>query len=234
MARNAEAGAPDMHFSRITARDAVEAGVLAQNEIDDARYQLPAAVFTELYEAEASDDQGNPFGIDAIQQCVAYKSAGEPVAFGVDLAKSVDWTVVVGLDSSNAVCFFDRFQAPWQETVGRVALAVGATPALVDSTGVGDPIVEALQRGRANRVEGKKFTSLSKQQLMEGLAVAIQRREVSFPDGPIVVELDAFEYEYTKTGVKYSASEGLHDDCVCALALAVEQATRPVWNWVPA
>jgi hypothetical protein len=32
--------------------------------------------------------------------------------------------------------------------------------------------------------------------------------------------LEQFEFEYTRTGVRYSAPAGLHDDCVCALALA--------------
>ena len=58
---------------------------------------------------------------------------------------------------------------------------------------------------------------------MEGLAVAIQRKEIRFPEGPIVQELLAYEYQYTRLGVRYSAAEGLHDDCVCALALAVQQ-----------
>jgi hypothetical protein len=58
---------------------------------------------------------------------------------------------------------------------------------------------------------------------MEGLAVAIQSEKVSFPDGPIRKELEVYEYEFTRTGVRYSAPEdmGYHDDCVCALALAV-------------
>lgn len=34
-------------------------------------------------------------------------------------------------------------------------------------------------------------------------------------------ELESFEYEYTRTGVRYTAPEGMHDDCVMALALAV-------------
>jgi hypothetical protein len=62
---------------------------------------------------------------------------------------------------------------------------------------------------------------------MEGLAVAIQARHITYPEGAIVNELEAFEYEYTRTGVRYSAPEGLHDDCVMALALAVHKTTRP-------
>ena len=40
-----------------------------------------------------------------------------------------------------------------------------------------------------------------------------------------ISELEAFEYEYTRTGVRYTAPPGMHDDCVCALALAVRRAT---------
>ena len=35
--------------------------------------------------------------------------------------------------------------------------------------------------------------------------------------------MESFEYEQTRTGVRYSAPEGLHDDCVVALALAVQK-----------
>ena len=74
---------------------------------------------------------------------------------------------------------------------------------------------------RFGRFEAFKFTSASKQALMEGLAVAIQQKHITFPAGPIQAELEAFEYVYERTGVRYSAPSGLHDDCVMALALAV-------------
>ncbi|KKK81338.1 hypothetical protein LCGC14_2814490, partial [marine sediment metagenome] len=60
----------------------------------------------------------------------------------------------------------------------------------------------------------------SKQGLMEGLSLIISKREIRFPEGVIRQELETFEYEYSRTGVKYSAPEGLNDDAVCALALA--------------
>jgi hypothetical protein len=69
-------------------------------------------------------------------------------------------------------------------------------------------------------MEGFKFTSTSKQQLMEGLASSIQQGTVRFYDKQLITELETFEFEYTRTGVRYSAPEGLHDDGVCALALA--------------
>ncbi len=139
---------------------------------------------------------------------------------GWDLARSIDWTVGIGLDSLGACCRMSRWQSPWEDTHRRIIDETGETPALVDCTGIGDAPFERLQRASPN-FTGYVFNSSSKQKLMEALAVAIQRREVRFPDGPIVAELESFEYEYTRTGVRYSAPEGMHDDCVCALALAV-------------
>lgn len=224
LARKAEAGEPGMHYAKLTAHDAVAAGVLSQAEIDDARQHLPENVFKELYLAEPSDDDGNPFGVTAIRACVAPLSQSVPIAWGWDLAKSVDWTVGVALDAAGVVCRFERWQGPWDNTKMRIKAATGVIPALVDSTGVGDPVLEDLQKDFGSNYAGFKFSAPSKQQLMEGLAVAIQQRTIRFPDGPIVTELESFEFEYTRTGVRYGAPEGSHDDCVCALALAVQHA----------
>ncbi len=193
---------------------------LDPSEIEAARRDMPDPAYRQEFEGEPADDSGNPFGIDAIRECVAEESAAEPAVWGWDLAKSVDWTVGIPLDDDMCVCRgWQRFQLPWEETQARI-LSVTEVPALVDSSGVGDPILERLQR-ESSVFEGFKFTGVSKQQLMDGLRAAIQRREVRFPDGPIRQELESFEYEYTGRGVRYSAPHGVHDDCVMALALAV-------------
>jgi phage FluMu gp28-like protein len=227
LARKAQSGAPNMAYAKVICHDAVQAGFLSASEVEDARQQLPDAVFRELYLAEPSDDAGNPFGLATIRRCIGPLSAQRPVAWGWDLGKSQDWTVGIGLDIQGRVAGFERFQLPWEETIAAIVRVTRSTPALVDSTGVGDPILEALQiRGRdvSGRFEGFKFSSTSKQQLMEGLAVAIQQQQLQFPEGVIVDELEAFEYEYTRTGVRYAAPSGLHDDAVCALALARSHA----------
>src|SRR5262249_137290 len=130
------------------------------------------------------------------------------------------------------VCRFERWQWPWLETIGRIQRLVVNVPALVDSTGVGDPVVETLQRGKiGSRYEGYGFTMSSKQKLMEALAVTVQSQGTTFPEGPIKFELEQFGYEITRTGVHYSAPEGMHDDCVMALGLAnyhFDHAPRPM------
>jgi hypothetical protein len=225
LARKAEAGARSMHYSKLRWQDAVEGGVMDEAEVADAREVLPELVFKQLYDAEASDDGGNPFGPAAITSCVGPLSEKLPVAWGWDLAKSHDWTVGIGLDENGSCCRLLRWQMPWQETIKRIRQEVGSCRALVDSTGVGDPILEALQAEGRNNFRGLVFTSASKQKIMEGLAVAIQSRRVSYPPGVAVMELEAFEYKYTRGGVRYSAPEGMHDDVVCSLALAWEEFT---------
>ncbi len=232
MARRAEAGAPDMHYARITAHDAIAAGLFSEDELRAAERDLPEHIFRELYFAEASDDEGNPFGIKAIRACIGQLSR-EPVRdWGGDLAKSVDWSVLIGLTETGAVAKILRFQKPWGETTRIFGETIGHDRAFIDSTGVGDPIVETLQKGAPN-ITGYKFTGPSKQQLMEGLAAAIQRRQIAYPDGVIVAELEAFEYIYTRTGVRYSAPEGLHDDAVMALALAIACRNSRKAPWAP-
>jgi hypothetical protein len=90
---------------------------------------------------------------------------------------------------------------------------------------VGDPVLEELQVDHGN-FRGYTFSAMSKQRLMEGLAVSIQGHEIGYPDGPIKQELLIFEYVLTRTGVSYSAPEGYNDDCVCSLALARQQLTE--------
>lgn len=187
-------------------------------EIDDAKRDLPELAFSQEYMAEFNDNIANPFGHQFIQMCTYPMSSGPAVAYGIDLAKSFDWTVIIGLDKHGQVCYFDRFQLSWRETIQRIK-SLPRVKMKIDSTGVGDPIVEEI-RLSAPHAEGFKFNATSKQQLMESLASAIQQRKITFPAGHIKDELENFEYEYTRTGVKYAAPAGLHDDCVCSLALA--------------
>jgi len=228
LARLAEGGDPDMGYHKLTAYDAVEAGVLDPDEVAQAKRMLPEHVFKELYLAEPSDDGGNPFGIQAIHDCLGPLSNEPPVVYGVDLAKSIDYTAVVGLDDEGNVARCERWNGTdWKTTIDKIAEIVCDSDALVDSTGVGDPVVEELQR-ICPRVEGFKFSATSKQQLMEGLAASISKREVRFPDGWLKTELDIFEFMHTRTGVRYSAPVGSHDDGVCALALAIRGKSQMI------
>lgn len=197
-----------------------------KGEVDDARRQLPHAVFEQEYMANPQENADNPFGSSFIRGCIRPMSTNPVAVYGIDLAKSFDWTVIIGLDEHGHVCYLQRFQKDWNQTKEEIKRLPSA-PILMDTTGVGDPIFEDLVKHGID-VTSYKFTSQSKQQLMLSLATAIQSAAIGFPEGVIVSELEIFEYQYTATGVRYSAPSGFHDDSVMALALAWMHRTRNV------
>lgn len=232
LAREAERGEDGMVYTKITADDAVEAGVLSRKQIEFARKRLPHSVFRELYYCEPSDDGGNPFGIQAIEDCIGPKSDAPTVAYGIDLAKSSDYTAVIGFDAQRRWTFAAHFQMDWRTTKQKLVSIIGGTPALVDETGVGSPIVEDLQAECPN-VEGFVFTPTSKQMLMEGIRNHVQDRECTLPGddvcrGVFRSEMLSFEYQETRTGVKYSAPDRLHDDCVMSIGLGLRAVSKNV------
>jgi hypothetical protein len=219
---------PNYEYFKITAYDAAAAGMRTKDgrafseEIEDAKQVLPDNVFKELYLAEASEDGSNPFGLQHILRATFPLSTLPPVCFGVDLAKGKnngDWTVITGLDTFGQVCYFDRFQKDWLLTTQSI-LSLPPGIICIDATGLGDPVAEPIARAR--ETELFIFTPRSKQQLMEGLAASIQKRETTVLEGVMKDEMDSFEFEYTRSGVTYTAPSGMHDDCVCSLALAAK------------
>lgn len=224
LCRQAESGdLPNSSYHKITAAMAAAQGIPGLptfEELEDARAVLPPAVYAELYEVDPSSSDTSPFGhrnIDAATEDLC----DDPVqVFGIDLAKSVDYTVIIGLCRDMHVCYWYRVKdLPWPKIIELVQEASEVAPTLIDSTGVGSPVLDY-----APRAEGYVFTQRSKQHLMQRLNVALGNG-LTFPE-EVAEEMHQFEYQYRPSGVRYSAPEGYHDDQVMALALAVEQAYR--------
>lgn len=224
----------EFEFFKITAYDAANCGMMTKDgrpmieEIESAKRALPESVFNELYLAEASEDGSNPFGLKYIAAiCHPTLSTMPSVCHGIDVANKFDSTSIIGLDRLAYMSHYHNFtRTGWPHVIGTIK-SLPRVPAAQDSTGVGDPVLADVQQSN-DLIEGYIFTEQSKQRLMEGLAVAIQSRKVMISDDGDVIngtgklrhQLEQFEITYTRTGVKYSAPEGEHDDDVCALALA--------------
>lgn len=224
---------PDYAYFKITAYDAANAGMMTKDgrpfieEIEAAKRDLPESVFNELYLAEASEDGSNPFGIKYIAAiCQPALSKESSICYGVDLARKIDFVSIIGLDKLGTMSHYHNFnKVGWQQTIDTIKYLPNK-PMAIDSTGVGDVVLSQVEQVQS-QVEGYIFTQASKQMLMEGLAVAIQSRKLLIADDGDVVngtgklrhQLEQFEFVYTRTGVKYSAPEGEHDDDVCSLAL---------------
>lgn len=210
---------PEWASWRMTTRDNP---YIKPTEIDAMKREMPAAIFEQEVEGKPIDDANHPIGLQAIAACVGPLSTKPPVVYGLDLAKSVDYTVLLGLDEDGKVCRFDRFQHPWGLTRGTLGTMMDKKIwTRADSTGVGDPMVEELQRD-GYPVEGIVLNARNKQQAVETLIAAIQQKQITFPDGHIKAELYSLTCERTAYGIRYEALEGRHDDCVIALAFAVE------------
>jgi len=199
---------------------------IAPDEIAEAKRTLPELVFNQEYMAMFMENVGAVFR--GVESCIGgefeeynqYKS----YYMGVDLAKYTDFTVLAVMDEFGHVCAWDRFnKIDWVFQLERIKQLVNKyhPKILVDSTGVGDPIYESMKRSGMN-VEGYRFTSESKKQLIEGLSIAIEQHIITYPDIPeLINELRIFGFEISKSGnISYNAPSSHHDDCVIALALA--------------
>jgi hypothetical protein len=202
----------------------IENPYIPPEEVEAARKELSPAMFAQEFEGIPADDGANPFGLEAIRSSLGEMSKEPVVVYGVDLARSIDFTVLVGFDAYRRVAFIDRWQAPWATTKERIRVRVGDTPVVADATGVGDAIVADLQ-GMGVVVTPHVFTQSSKLRLMQRLVAAFQGKELTLPDGDdyqwLTSEMEAFEFTYTATGVRYEAPSGFHDDGVMAVALAL-------------
>jgi phage FluMu gp28-like protein len=212
-----ESGDPEWQSFRAST---LENPYIPPSEVEAARKELPPEVFRQEFEGVPTDDGANPFGLDAIRAAIGPLSEHPPVVYGADLARSLDFSVVLGLDAWGKVCRLERFQTPWAETKTRIATMTKGVPVVADATGVGDGIVADLQ-AEGVEVAPFIFTQPSKLRLMQRLVAAFQGKTITIPDGWLVRELEAFEFVYTASGVKYEAPSGLHDDGVMALGLAL-------------
>ena len=188
--------------------------------VEAKRQTMPESDFRQEYLAEFLDAEAHPIGLGFIRACLAPLSEAEPVVWGVDLARAVDFTVAIGLDAGGHACRVERWKAPWGTTKNTLQAIIGqAVPAYGDSTGVGDPVIEDLQR-MGVKVIRCVFTARSKQNWVEGLIAGIQQNRIHFPPGWLQTELESLTAERMSTGTRYTAPDGLHDDGVMALALA--------------
>lgn len=200
---------------------------MSAEELDEIRVSVPSKTWAQEYLAEFVDDAGGVFrGV----RDVATGKRAEPYegdfVVGVDWGKSNDWTAISVIDArTGREVDFDRFnQISWELQRGRLsALVAKWNPRLVlaEANSIGEPNIEALA-SEGMPIEGFMTTSASKSPLIDGLALAIERKEITLIDDAIATsELMAYSMErMAGGGWRYSAPQGAHDDTVIARALA--------------
>ena len=201
---------------------------------------LPEMIFMQEYAARFVEDFGEVFrDIRKAIKGTLEKPVASPdyeYVAGVDWGKSGDYTVVTILDQKGHLVAFDQmYKQSYKFMSERVARLLNdyKARALVETTGMGDPIFEMLQREYHN-VTGFDMTATRKGDIIENLAIMIERgakgndNGVTYPEIPeLLLQLQAFGMKQRDTGtIKYSAPKGFHDDFVISLALAAWQLRK--------
>jgi len=150
--------------------------------------------------------------------------SGKRYQIGIDLAKYHDFTVISVIDLHTFKCV-KQLKLPhmdWNEQKEIIVREVrywNKARTFIDSTGVGDPIVEDLKRLLPS-VEPFKFSSTSRTQLLQNLQIMFEQDKLKIPkDQELIDELKSMQYELVGKKARMQVPEGLHDDRIMSLAL---------------
>jgi hypothetical protein len=212
---------------------------LTQHEVDEARESMPEAMFRQEFMCDFLENAG-AFFRRIKENVYNADDVPDPTHFyqmGIDLAKYNDFTVITPIDLfSFQVKKQERFnQVDWnfqKMLIQASALKYNNAKIKADRTGVGDPIVEDLERMGLNVGEDGAvvFSRQSRRELLDNLAILLQQDKIKIPNDPqLISELEAFQFVMTAKGkIDVQTRKGFHDDSVMSLALAVHGLTVPV------
>lgn len=196
---------------------------LTRKAIENLKNNLTEFQYQQEMLALPAANTDSPISSDIIHNNTISELPNNPVViYGCDVAKYKDYSVITGLDVDKNVVYYQRFQKNWEDTkniIKEIANRDTTIPVYVDSTGVGDVIVEQLQLDTSN-IYGFKFTTESKPKIIHQLIKDIEQNKIKYPE-PIASELYTLEYKYTSTGhIQYAARQSYYDDSVMSLAIA--------------
>ena len=208
------------------------------SEIEAARRDLPEIIFQQEYLAEFIDDAGGVFRrvhdaavLDALDE----PQEGRIYSAGVDVAASIDYTVITVLDvASREMVYMDRFNRVDYPVLEDRLIALHKRWKLngmvVEANGIGRPVIDHMTE-KGLLVTPFMTTNASKQTIIQGLQSAFEHGSIRvLNDAHLVGELLSFESKRGISGnFSYSAPDGMHDDCVMSLALALYGISGANW-----
>jgi len=151
---------------------------------------------------------------------------GHTYVMGCDWGKYNDYTVLTVIDATeHRMVALDRFnQIDYRLQLERVKVLAeryGPDVIVAEKNAMGDPIIEQLYYEHGLPIQPFVTTNQSKAKIIDALSLAFERQTLAILNDPILVgELQAYEATRLPGGLlRYSAPEGMHDDCVVSLAL---------------
>jgi len=213
-----------------------DTGVFTDKELEEIKRNTPQPLFQQEYEVSFIDNAGQYFRRireNIYKQKTEELTAEGDFSVGCDLAKYQDWTVITPFNLNTFQVYpQDRFnQVDWNLQKARIQIASlkykGNVSVCIDATGVGDPIVEDLRREGVNIPKDPfdhafKFTERSREDLLKHLAILLEQDKLKLPDDEgLLSELESMRYELTDGSIKIKVPEGMTDDRIFSLGLAV-------------
>lgn len=211
--------------------------IITPEQIEQERAEgMPQQLVDQEYYCKFIENATSFFkGIEEV--CTLTQQGENPLykyQMGVDLAKYQDYTVIsiINLHTFEQV-YLERFnQMDWNIQKAKIEAIYhrfNRPRGWIDATGVGDPIVEDLNK-RGIKLEAYKFTEQSRKDLLTNLALKLEQRIVKLIDDDILKqELSYFQYELVGQKLKIKVPDSLHDDTVFSTALSVwELPNKPI------
>jgi len=238
-----QAKADDAWFYQILTVD--DTKVIPQEVLDSERQQMPEDLYYQEYHCRFIDGAGTVFR--NLERCIyddKYETepskrftveSGKLFRLGVDLAKYQDFTVITPIDLSTFKVgpqeVFNKIDYSLQKTkIESQHFKYNKAEITLDSTGVGEPIYDDLVHSKIP-VRSFKFTESTRRDLLVNLQVLLEQEIIRIPnEAELIEQLRSFQYELADSGkVKMVVPDGVHDDRVMSLALAVwDLPTKPL------
>jgi len=197
-------------------------------ELDALKLTMTERAFQQEIMAEFLEDGGGVFRFvrDAATLNPKPPRKDGQYVIGVDWGRTNDATVFIVLEiGANKVRRMDRMTdtdyASQRMRLKVLSNSYNNAIVLAEANSIGQPNIEALQL-MGVPVQGFMTTNASKAEIIQALELAFERKQLEILDDEILInELMSYASERLPSGlVRYSAPEGMHDDCVIAMALA--------------
>ena len=197
-------------------------------ELEDAKKTVPEKVFRQEYLAEFLDSGGEVFENLNLISANQWPRPQGKIYCGIDLGKQEDYTVATFMDYQGQVVeIYRNNHTQWNVMVEEMLQVIKKYNAtvLVEVNSIGDVIFEQVKQ-RHSDTHPFTTTSKSKNEIIEGLILDVNEKNISIPSKelfpPLQHEMEIFTYEYNpKTrNVRYTHPSGMHDDTVISLSLS--------------
>lgn len=207
-------------YFRVTCWDAIREGILSEEEVLQAKNDLPEKIFKELYEAEASEDEGQLINNESINKLFSNTHLPDGVKYiTADIARlGKDKTVIYywnGLRVEEVIQMNTSLITESAQAIKNLQnkYNVNNNNTIVDEDGVGGGVVDMLKcvgfvnNSKPLRVSGKdeNFANL-KTQCYYKLSEMVNKNELYFKDSSIERKLSE-ELEWVRLPKEFDTSK---------------------------